>query len=95
MGGGWAGGGGKEGSREEFKRGNLRQPELINAEGEGGGGKAPVQPVWPRGPGTMFLCVVEWVGSQQVWRRSLPAPGLSQGVRKMRFGFLGYGLLKF
>ena len=39
MGGGWAGGGGKEGSREEFKRGNLRQPELINAEGEGGGGK--------------------------------------------------------
>ena len=39
MGGGWAGGGGKEGSREEFKRGNLRQPELINAEGEGGGGQ--------------------------------------------------------
>ena len=33
MGGGWAGGGGKEGSREEFKRGNLRHPELINAEG--------------------------------------------------------------
>ena len=66
MGGGWAGGGGKEGSREEFKRGNLRHPELINAEGEGGGGKAPVQPVWPRGPGTMFLCVVEWVGSQPV-----------------------------
>ena len=30
MWGGWAGGGGKEGSREEFKRGNLRQPELIN-----------------------------------------------------------------
>ena len=39
MGGGWAGGGGKEGSREEFKRGNLRQPELINAEG-GGRGRA-------------------------------------------------------
>ena len=38
MGGGWAGGRGKEGSREEFKRGNLRHPELINAEGEGGGG---------------------------------------------------------
>ena len=36
MGGGWAGGGGKEGSREEFKRGNQRHPELINAEGEGG-----------------------------------------------------------
>ena len=51
MGGGWAGGGGKEGSREEFKRGNLRHPELINAEGEGGGrqgcttGHATVAPV--------------------------------------------------
>ena len=75
MGGGWAGGGGKEGSREEFKRGNLRQPELINAEGEGGeggGGSREEErmsvrhPVWPRGPGTMFLCVVEWVGSQPV-----------------------------
>ena len=26
------------GPREEFKRGILRHPELINAEGEGGGG---------------------------------------------------------
>ena len=68
MGGGWAGGGGKEGSREEFKRGNLRHPELINAEGEGGEEERMSErlPVWPRGPGTMCLCVVEWVGSQPI-----------------------------
>ena len=55
-----------------FKRGILRHPELINAEGEGGEGAGGQErmsvrhPVWPRGPGTMFLCVVEWVGSQPV-----------------------------
>ena len=96
---GGEGRGGRLGNRvakRGFKRGILRHPELINAEGEGGeggGGSREEErmsgghPVWPRGPGTMFLRVVEWAGSQPIGCRSFQPLVCHKVYGKCDFGF--------